>query len=172
MANTSGINETIKCPNGFYFGDPCYALKEDLYQEWINWGEEREKKEGRYCNDGKFVFDGEEIMLVDSTAYGDGCYGGNHASYGVDAGCLAVIPLEFCDESKNFRDDMGWVCEEPHEVKLVTDDTGTFRVYVDDDNIMVGEEIVETGDEGEEEEEDSSYWSDSLDDTPEFEEED
>ena len=31
MANTSGINETIKCPNGFYFGDPCYALKEDLY---------------------------------------------------------------------------------------------------------------------------------------------
>lgn len=171
MANTSGINETINCPNGFYFGDPYYALREDLYQEWINWGDKREKKEGRWCNDGKFVFDGEEIMLVDSTAYGDGCYGGNHASYGVDAGCLAVIPLEFCDESKNFRDDMGWVCEEPHEVKLVTDDTGTFRVYVDDDNIMVGEEIVETGDEGEEEEEDSSCWDDSLDDTPEFEEE-
>lgn len=171
MANTSGINETINCPNGFYFGDPCYALREDLYQEWINWGDEREKKEGHWCNDGKFVHDGKEIMLVDSTAYGDGCYGGNHASYGVDAGCLAVIPLEFCDESKNFRDDMGWVCEEPHEVKLVTDDTGTFRVYVDDDNIMVGEEIVETGDEGEEEEEDSSCWDDSLDDTPEFEEE-
>lgn len=160
MANTSGINETINCPNGFYFGDPCYALKEDLYQEWINWGDERENKEGRWCNNGK---------LFDLTASGDGCYDGIHASYGVDAGCLAVIPLEFCDESKNFRDDMGWVCEEPHEVKLVTDDTGTFGAYVDDDNIMVGKEIVDTGDEEEEEEEDSSYWSDSLDDTPEFE---
>lgn len=168
MANTSGINETIKCPNGFYFGDPCYALREDLYQEWINWGEEREKKEGRWCNDGKFVHDGKEIMLVDSTAYGDGCYGGNHASYGVDAGCLAVIPLEFCDEDKNFRDDMGWVCEDAHKVNLVTDDTGTFRVYVDDE--YMDEEVVETGDDGEEEEEDNYCWDDSLDDTSEDEE--
>ena len=167
MANTSGINETINCPNGFYFGDPCYALKEDLYDKWIEWGEEREKTEGHFCNDGKFVYEGKEIMLVDSTAYGDGCYGGNHASYGVDAGCLAVIPLEFCDEEKNFRDDMGWVCEDAHEVKLVTDDTGKFRVYVDDGNIMVGEEVVETGDEEEEEEEEDSGWNDSLDDTPE-----
>ena len=31
MANTTGINETINCKQGFYFGDPCYALKDDLY---------------------------------------------------------------------------------------------------------------------------------------------
>ena len=74
MANTSGICETINCPNGFYFGDPCYALREDLYNEWIEWGEEREKKEGRFCNDGKFVHDGKEIMLVDSTANGDALF--------------------------------------------------------------------------------------------------
>lgn len=164
MANTSGINETIKCPNGFYFGDPCYALKEDLYNEWIAWGDEREKKEGRWCNDGKFVHDGKEIMLVDSTAYGDGCYGGNHASYGVDAGCLAVIPLEFCDEEKNFRDDMGWVCEEAHKVKLLTEDDGSFTLI--DEKTRLRLEHVETGEEEEEEdwpEELEGYEQDSDD---------
>lgn len=147
MANTSGINESINCPNGFYFGDPCYALKEDLYDEWLNWGDEREKKEGRWCNNGKFVHEGKEIMLVDSTAYGDGCYSGIHTNYGVDAGCLAVIPLEFCDESKNFRDGLGWVCCESGTVTVKTYDTGMFRVYVNDELV----EDVETGEEEEEE---------------------
>jgi len=149
MANTSGIKEMIVCRNGFYFGDPCYALDEKLYNEWLAWGDEREKKEGRWCNDGKFVHDGMDIMVVDSTAYGDGCYGGIHTNYGVDAGCLAVIPLEFCDESKNFRDGMGWVCGESGTVTVKTDDTGRFRVYVKGKLI----EDVETGDIEEEEEE-------------------
>lgn len=165
MANTSGIKEMIVCRNGFYFGDPCYALSEDLYNEWIAWGDEREKKEGRWCNDGKFVHDGMDIMVVDSTAYGDGCYGGIHTNYGVDAGCLAVIPLEFCDPSKSFMDD-GWVCRESGTVTVKTDDTGRFRVYVKGELI----EDVETGDIEEEEEEENPWWSDSLDDTPEDEE--
>lgn len=158
MANTSGINETINCPNGFYFGNPCYALKEDLYQEWINWGDEREKTEGRWCNDGKFVHEGKEIMLVDSTAYGDGCYPGNHTNYGVDAGCLAVIPLEFCDEDKNFRDDSGWVCEEAHKVKLMTEADGSFTLI--DEKTRLQLEHVETGEEEEEEsdEETREFW--------------
>ena len=50
MANTSGIKEMIVCRNGFYFGDPCYALDEKLYNEWLAWGDEREKKEGRWCD--------------------------------------------------------------------------------------------------------------------------
>ena len=149
MANTSGIKEMIVCRNGFYFGDPCYALDEKLYNEWLAWGDEREKKEGRWCNDGKFVHDGMDIMVVDSTAYGDGCYGGIHTSYGVDAGCLAVIPLEFCDEGKNFRDGLGWVCSESGTVTVKTDDTGRFRIYIKGELI----EDVETGDIEEEEEE-------------------
>ena len=148
MANTSGIYETINCPNGFYFGDPCYALKEDLYREWINWGEERKKSEGRWCNDGKFVFDGKEIMVVDSTAYGDGCYCGSEMSYGVDAGCLAVIPLEFCDPSKNM--DGLVMADYVGKVTLETTEDGEFivrgknqvieTVYTGDEDIEVEEE--------------------------------
>lgn len=148
MANTSGIDETINCKGGFYFGDPCYALRDDLYNEWINWGEEREKTEGRWCNDGKFVFNGKEIMLVDSTAYGDGCYQGNSMCYGVDAGCLAVIPLEYCDTTKNMD---GLVIKDYSGlVTLITDaDTGRFVLTWDGKA-----ESVETGDTEEEEDED------------------
>lgn len=158
MANTSGINETINCPNGFYFGDPCYALREDLYDEWINWGEEREKKEGRWCNDGKFVHDGKEIMLVDSTAYGDGCYQGTRLlPYGVDAGCLAVIPLEFCDETKDSFADGGWINRDYcGTVKLMTEDDGSFTLI--DEKTRLQLEHVETGEEEEEEED----WPEEL----------
>ena len=160
MANTSGINETINCPNGFYFGDPCYALKEDLYDKWCEWGCERERTEGRYCNDGKFVYEGKEIMLVDSTAYGDGCYPGSSMSYGVDAGCLALIPLEFCDEEKLANaEDLGMINKDySGEVEMTTDgDTGKFRI----DWGNYESEEVETGDEEEEEE----YQEDSDEDS-------
>ena len=151
MANTSGINETINCPNGFYFGDPCYALNEKLYDKWCDWGSEREKTEGRYCNDGKFIHDGKEIMLADSTAYGDGCYDGSYFSYGVDAGCLAVIPLEFCDRRDlNELKEMGLVMKDySGEVTLETDgDTGHFRVLwgMSVENVDTGEEENEDED--------------------------
>lgn len=158
MANTSGIKETIKCPNGFYFGDPCYALREDLYDKWIEWGEEREKTEGRFCNDGKFVYKGKEIMVVDSTAYGDGCYGGIRTNYGVDAGCLAVIPLEFCDGTKDSFADGGWINRDYRgTVKLITGDDGSFMLI---DNKGLQLEYVETGydEEEEEDEETREFW--------------
>lgn len=146
MANTKGIKETIKCPNGFYFGDPCYALKDELYDKWLDWGRKNEKKTGHYDNDGKFVFKKQDIMIVDSTAYGDGCYGGIKTSYGVDAGCLAVIPLEFCDKLKKFSR-LGYVNRKfKGSVTLETDGKdGSFHLYnpLMDSTI----EYVETGDE-------------------------
>lgn len=97
-------------------------------------------------------------MLVDSTAYGDGCYGGNHASYGVDAGCLAVIPLEFCDETKDSFADGGWINRDYcGTVKLMTEDDGSFTLI--DEKTRLQLEHVETGEEEEEAEED---WPEEL----------
>lgn len=149
MANTKGIDETINCPNGFYFGDPCYALKEELYGKWIDWGDENEKKTGKWDNNGKFVHDGKDIMVVDSTAYGDGCYQGMGLhSYGVDAGCLAVIPLEFCDETKSSFKEGGMINRDYcGTVRLETDSDGSFVLF--DTKTRIQFEYVETGDEEE-----------------------
>lgn len=158
MANTTGINEKIYCPNGFYFGDPCYALNERLYDAWLEWGREREKTEGRWCNDGKFVHEGKEIMVVDSTAYGDGFYRGKLFAYGVDAGCLALIPLEYC--TRDGFDVLGLVVRDySGPVQFKTEgDTGLFLL---DWGKGVNEkyEEVATGDY-EENEEREEEWED------------
>lgn len=108
--NTSGVHETIKsAKNKFYIGDPCYALKENYYSAWIKCGKKREKEEGQYCNDGKLVVNKIDIMISDSTAYGDGYYDG----FAVDAGALSVIPWEFVDAKKLKRngEDLGTIIE-------------------------------------------------------------
>lgn len=97
-------------------------------------------------------------MVVDSTAYGDGCYGGREANYGVDAGCLSVIPLEFCDESKNFSE-LGYVNRKfKGSVTLETDgNDGSFRLRDASTGFTI--EYVETGDSTDEsEEDDDSNW--------------
>lgn len=127
MCNTTGLYERIRVKGGFYIGDPCYALKDELYSKWINWGSEREKTEGTWCNDGKFSLDGKDIMIVDSTYQGDGFYEGTSTDYPVDAGCLSVIPLEFCDPTKGFAGYGLVVKDYDGPVSVNTDgDTGRF----------------------------------------------
>lgn len=73
---------------GFYFGDPCYVLKDADYNEW--------DKQLDYEN-GAVEINGLH-WLVHETLYGDGEYNlsdGNKA--GVDSGSLALVPLELCD---------------------------------------------------------------------------
>ena len=162
MANTTGICEKICCPNGFYFGDPCYALDEKLYEAWIEWGRERERTEGRWCNDGKFVHEGKEIMVVDSTAYGDGCYHGRHMLYGVDAGCLALIPLEFCN--REGFEMLGLVVRDFSGVALFESDGGSGSFYVEWFYNERGweTEIVRTGESEEDSEDEDPYEYDSV----------
>jgi len=70
---------------GFYVGDPCYALSDDDYDNC--WGETG-------YSDGEIDIRGYK-MLVHGTSYGDGCYGSTDGHvFPVDAGALAVIPLE------------------------------------------------------------------------------
>lgn len=73
---------------GIYFiGDPCYALKEELYEKW---GTENNYDDGDY---GYFA--------VGSTKYGDGTYYDNfYRAYGVDAGILGVVNMEYSEPDK------------------------------------------------------------------------
>ena len=89
--NTTGIDISVSSKeNKFYLGDPCYALKEELYDGV--WGEQ-----GYHKGEVKDR-DGNTIMAVDSTAHGDGFYPGGFA---VDAGCLSVIPWEYCNPNND-----------------------------------------------------------------------
>lgn len=79
-------DNSIASDTGFYIGDPCYVLPDDIYDEI--WGEEYNFIDGK-INVSDFAF------LVHGTAYGDGEYFDNiGTSYGVDSGTLSVIPFE------------------------------------------------------------------------------
>lgn len=72
--------------SGTYFiGDPCYALRDDLYDKW---GDDNNYADGDY---GYFA--------VGSTAYGDGLYSDIYSAkeYGVDAGILGVVNMDFAN---------------------------------------------------------------------------
>lgn len=123
--NTQGINETITCKKGFYFGDPCYIMKNANYDELLD----QIYKDSEHGTTGKVTVNGIE-MIVDCTAYGDGCYLGRHMKFGVDAGLLAVVPIELCKRKKT---DLGWICTcKDAKVSLTTTETGKFIVRVND----------------------------------------
>ena len=123
-AMTTGIKETIYCEDGFYIGDPCYALDDALYDEWLKWADERKKTEGSWRSEGKFVFDGNDIMISDHTKYGDGFYDGCV----VDSGNIAVIPLGYCDSKKDYHDYGSVIDNYTGKVTLHTDENGDFYI--------------------------------------------
>lgn len=136
MKNTYGIDETIKSITGFYFGDPCYVMSKEDYDELIDQMFVDSIEYGRV---GKFTVNGHEF-IVDNTAYGDGVYSGWNGSYGVDAGMLGVIPLELVKKDPT---NMGWICKNTGEVKMETDESGWFSVSVNGSMV----EHVETGED-------------------------
>lgn len=143
------VTTTIK--KGFYFGDPCYALDDKIYdilmkEMWKN----NVKGDG---NVGRIFVKNKLDILVDGTSYGDGHYSGWVESYGVDAGMLSVIPLEYCKPVSKLEG-MGWVNEDyTGKITLETKD-GSFYVY-DADGTMI--EHVRTGD-------DTDDWEDEWED--------
>lgn len=80
------MKEVIKSNKGFYVGDICYALADDIYDGiWGKWG---------YC-DGKYSTPQGFAFAVAGTAHGDGEYvDQNGRLYGVDAGVIGLVPLE------------------------------------------------------------------------------
>lgn len=67
----------------YYVGDPCYVFSSDEWDKvWDCFG------------DGLDEVNGKDVWSM-HTMYGDGAYRGNdHKTYGVDSGCLGVVPVE------------------------------------------------------------------------------
>ena len=79
---------TITVSNGFYVGDLCFALSEEVYNKV--WGDTYGFEDGAYIDPAT----GLEFAMV-GTAGGDGCYrGADGQDYPVDAGIIGVCALE------------------------------------------------------------------------------
>jgi hypothetical protein len=82
---------SIKSDNGFYIGDPCYALSDEMYRDV--WGLENNFKNGIIETEkGSFI--------AQSTIYGDGRYSSSVGNLEVESGTIAVIPLNLVDMEK------------------------------------------------------------------------
>ena len=80
-------DSSIASNTGFYIGDPCYVLPDEIY--YGVWDEQYN------FEDGKIIVKDGLAFLVHGTAYGDGEYFDDiGTSYGVDSGTLAVVPFE------------------------------------------------------------------------------
>lgn len=118
---------TIKSKTKFYIGDPCYVLKEDIYDNV--WG-------GNNYADGVYTDPDTGLQFaVVSTVIGDGYYAGrfftstsmgtrkNYYEFPVDAGAIAIIPVELCDieklaEAVKEGDEYGYVFNHNGEVSI------------------------------------------------------
>lgn len=121
---------TIKSKTKFYIGDPCYVLKDEIYDNV--WG-------GANYADGVHTDPETGLQFaVVSTVIGDGCYSArflesapmgarnNYYAFPVDAGAIAIIPVELCDVEKLAEaliegDEYGYVFNYDGEVSISRD---------------------------------------------------
>ena len=88
------ISGTVKSEKGFYVGDLCYALNDDVYD--TIWG-------GAGYRDGIYI---EPVtgcsFAVAGTAYGDGTYEDKYSfrTFDVDAGNISLVPGELVEETE------------------------------------------------------------------------
>lgn len=86
---------SITMPAGeYYVGDPCYAVPDDRWMEWL--------KAADYTSGDKYLLatlDGAPVLGI-GTAYGDGAYEGSPEgyTYGVDSGLIGLVPVELAKE--------------------------------------------------------------------------
>jgi hypothetical protein len=84
----------VKCESdkGFYIGDVCYVLGDDIY--YNVWGNIHEFRDG-WVRDPKTGLH----FAVAGTAWGDGGYEGDDGfHYSVDAGVIGLVPMELCEK--------------------------------------------------------------------------
>lgn len=162
------MDYTIKSKTKFYIGDPCYVLKEEIYDEI--WG-------GAGYEDGVHTDPATGLQFaVVGTVIGDGYYSGrfltsthtgiqkNYYEFPVDAGAIAIIPVELCDVEKLAKavtaNEYGYVFNYAGEVGLSrkgntwSDD---IFIFVEWDNKTLEIEIQYADFDFDEEEDDDSY---------------
>ena len=89
---TAGV---VTSKTGFVICDPCYVLSKSVYVDF--WGKQKK------FADGVFDYEGSSFAVA-GTAYGDGIYYDNHVNkYPVDAGVIALIPLDLVSDEKGIE---------------------------------------------------------------------
>lgn len=166
MSRGKEVNLNVKWnTHKVFVGDICYALDDDLYQRV--WGDKLDFKDGEI----------ENYAVVAGTEYGDGCYEGDEASYGVDAGVIGVTDIEHYMDSGHSVEDLprlGAVVEIPSgqcEVCFDADTDGTFYITINDIGTgdTVFKDVICTGDDDEDDwddeddEDDFDPWADDED---------
>lgn len=138
------VYEEIESAKGFYLGDICYVLGNDLY-----YGVWREK-----YHYSRGVFEDPETGLkvaVASTEYGDGRYQGSDGTkFPVDAGVIGLVPLELVEKESGLED--GRVIEAPGTALFEAED-GQFRITAPSGEIIT----IDTS-------YDCDYWDDDEED--------
>lgn len=113
------IRGKVKSDKGFYVGDVCYVLSDEVYHNV--WGEKNKYKAGLID-----VPDSDYWFAVAGTAYGDGTYYDSHGhDYPVDAGVIGLVPLELV--AKESGTDFGMVVEGAGIASFEADD-GMFTI--------------------------------------------
>lgn len=116
----------IKSRKGFYVGDICYVLSDEVYNGI--WGNKGHYKDGTFdvpCETGRSDSTGRRFT-VGSTAYGDGLYLDDEGrEFPVDAGNIGLVPLELVEN--DVGSGFGTVVYTPGEATLRCKD-GVFDI--------------------------------------------
>ena len=145
------ITGTIKSKKGFYIGDLCYALNDEVYDKV--WG-------GAGYEDGIHT---EPVtgcsFAVAGTAYGDGTYEDDSLKeYDVDAGNISLVPGELVEDT-----DGGQYFDLPGEATFEAEE-GIFNIVLPNGQRV---HIDTTAEDWEEEEDD--YYEEDYDEEDEWE---
>ena len=106
--------ESFTLPAGrYYVGDPCYVIDED-WSDFSNITDES----------GLTEWKGLELLVVNTG--GDGCWTHGEETYGVDAGMLAVVPIELLDQDPTGK---GAIVELTDDTEVGYIEQGGYRLF-------------------------------------------
>lgn len=139
MEQMENVNQVGKMPAGkYYLGDPCYVIHDELWPEFCN-----QIDDSRIRNGDIITFQNHPVFVT-STNYGDGVYQDQLLNfYGVDAGIIALVPLEICKKRtlENNFEGLGHAFEAANEITVAVTKG---RHLPDGKNIYINDRVIKT----------------------------